>query len=168
MGKGNTIDFARCLAIIHAAENPPPGLKVELYRCSSLFNGSAEELIAAGLAEDGEFPGQPGRGKGSVRYRGIAPPLSEREYVCYAPGFRKIVRYLDRFQLHVNVSREENARRMEAREAEERELRQLQALQAALNTAERQRRMNPVTRESHLRLAWSAPRRGTLTPPSKR
>lgn len=135
MAKPNKIDASRCLAIIKAAENPAPGLKYKPDEHGTLFSGSAAALIAAGLADDGEFPGQAGRGRVSVTYRGLA---ADRSGCHWMPGYRTILRCLDGgFQLRVIVSLAEQTRRRSIAEESAQEGIAMREARAAIERARR-------------------------------
>lgn len=104
--------------------------------------GTAEAIVAAGMASLDEFPGQAGRPKSSVAYR---PAAGKQDAYCWdrAPGYRRITRVDGGcFRIDVTASSEEQDRRVEA-------------LHAALPTtnvpATHSRGVRP-----RLRLAWSA------------
>jgi hypothetical protein len=127
--------------------------------------GSADALVAAGLARVDELPGQPGRPKLSVAYRPAAGKQGAR---CWdrAPGYRCITRVGDGFRIDVTASIEEQERRAGAAHARaQRDREQWLAMQAQEAGAIARSRLAEAgargarlpARPTHLRLAWSAP-----------
>jgi len=135
-----------------------PGLRAVRMRTSGrdqeVFDawvGSADAIIAAGLARLDEFPGQPGRPSSKVTYR---PAAGKQGMHCWdrAPGYRCITRVGDEFRIDVTASIEEQDRRAEAAHA--RAHRDREGGLAFTRSA------RLPARQNHLRLAWSAPNAG--------
>lgn len=90
------------------------------------WSGSADALIAAGVAELHEFPGQPARNTCVVTIRPIAGLQGARQWAA-APGYRRIARSGAGFRVEIVVPADERTRRENAsaariREREEEEL----------------------------------------------
>lgn len=79
---------------------------------TDFYSGTAEALIAAGLATPDEFPGQPGRPKSSVAYRLAAGKQGAHRW-DRAPGYRIITRVGGGFRIDITASHEEHERRVE-------------------------------------------------------
>ena len=81
-------------------------LKRQTYAWGDEYTGTKEVLIAAGLAYDGQFPGDSGRIGGTQHFDQSGNPTTSRLAVS------TIRRYAKKFQLRVSVSKEvEQARR---------------------------------------------------------
>lgn len=80
--------------------------------CLDRFVGTGAALVAAGLTQFSQLPGQPGRPKHSVSYRPAGGGRESGEPWFRVPGYVAIRRLKDDlFALHLTVSREEQIRR---------------------------------------------------------
>lgn len=75
-----------------------------------VYTGTAAALIKAGIVEEHMLPGQPGRNKTCVTFKG--PPGLGR----YGEGYVQIKRHGSKFSVRKCVSAEETARRMAEQE----------------------------------------------------
>lgn len=84
------------------------------------FKGTAEDLVAAGIVEMHQLPGQPGRGKTRVSYKpdGTAIEKGSKRHGDKA-GFKSVTRAgKTRYIVSVNVARDEGERRLELRNSQ--------------------------------------------------
>ena len=107
-------------------------LRLERYVHSDYYHGMREQITAAGVAADGMFPGDTGRSKTSVTFKG--PPALQIQ--------RKSQR---RFVVRISVSDDEYTRRRENADA-------ARALVEAQTKAEDEIRELPASRASYHRL----------------
>src|SRR4051812_30988168 len=98
--------------------NPPTSPKSGDLESSShwwgaIHLGSREQLIAAGFASEGEFPGDPGRGKTMCSYDANGVPV--RKGVSRSTKTKSIRRAgRHRFEISINVDKPEQDRRLAA------------------------------------------------------
>src|SRR6218665_2708328 len=80
--------------------------------CLDRFVGTGAALVAAGLTQFAQLPGQPGRPKCSASYRPAGGEREPGEPWFRVPGYVTIYRLKDDlFALHLAVSREEHIRK---------------------------------------------------------
>jgi hypothetical protein len=158
-----------------------PGLKHTIGKgCHDVYEGSAEAIVASGLATLDMLPGQPGRAAVAVSYRPIGVENEGPNCWFKVPGYITIQRSVrGHLTARLTVSREEQETRERARQARwesDREPQEPQAerrdwLATALDiyfglSADQRREFDRRVRSAvpqrpraatHLRLAWSAP-----------
>lgn len=79
-----------------------------------VFTGSAEALIAAGLVDQHQLPGEPGRGKMMASYLPDGAPAKKGDGKSrFMPGYTKIERNGKTFKVYVTVDEAEHSRRLE-------------------------------------------------------
>ena len=91
----------------------PQDVKVERFIWGEIYTGTKGALIAAGIAADGQFPGDPGRGVASCSYTGDG--TSSRSSGA-AKTVLTIQRYGKKFKSWVRVNEEEQTRRCAVRD----------------------------------------------------
>ena len=138
-----------------------PGVKrVSIDGCRDRYNGTKDALIAAGLAVDGMFPGQPGMGKVFTSFRPLGVP---KEWNWFStPGYLTITLHRDActFLVDLTVSVAERERRRQAEElaARQRELEHQRCADANAFRdvpVEANIRFENQKSRGHLRLVWS-------------
>jgi hypothetical protein len=105
-----------------------PGVRFRELRRSDEYSGAQADLVAAGLARDGQFPGQPGMRRTVVTIlpdgRAFDGPATATHPLARAPGARVIERAgKHAYRVRVNVPgdvAEERCRQMRARDDERR------------------------------------------------
>lgn len=119
-GRGLKKSYGALLAVLSAStanEAPlvvsdkpkkPSGVAHNQYVWGDRYVGTKIDLIAAGLAAEGQFPGDPGCAASSCSYdaKGAVKTVG-------SPTKLSIKRYGKKFELSIRVSREENDRRSE-------------------------------------------------------
>jgi hypothetical protein len=100
--------------IVRQSRRAPPVLRVERELTMDIYTGTREQLIAAGVVQDGQFPGDPGRGKTSVAL--LADGTAARRGTGVA--LRIYRQGKSRYGVYVPLSEEEEARRRAERKAE--------------------------------------------------
>lgn len=90
------------------------GLKKEQNPCWKIYTGTAEQIIAAGLARAEQFPGAPGRGKTHVTYY-AGKPTGPGGRPSYDENYLSIRRYSrHKFVVYIGNSTDESAQFLEA------------------------------------------------------
>ena len=94
------------------------GLRKKEYPHTNEYMGSAEQLLAAGLATIDEFPGQPGRAKVVTRFRLDGKPIPSRRGVQRSEAsYREIRRAGKKFTVVFQASDDEKKARQAAHDA---------------------------------------------------
>lgn len=94
----------------HASRSPAADhLRKESYPGNDWHTGTKTALIAAGIASDGQFPGDPGRGSTSCSYRKDGSPVHQGMHA--RESVLRIMRYGKKFQARVLVDEAEQKRR---------------------------------------------------------